>query len=144
MDDIEKKLQAIQEALDSLPQSFADNPQGKLLNICGEFNARIKEYTIGSESHPYFFQDLYGEFEKLSKEVMSTRPNFEIPQKALQKGTSPIATGATPQSSNPLSYSSDESDSESDANHEQHSQGRLFFYEVTDHSHYPSICKRPN
>ena len=91
MNDIERKLQVVQEALDSLPQSFADNPQGKLLNLCAEFNACIKEYTIGSESYPDFFEDLYDEFEKLAKEITSTRPKFEIPQKTAQKGASAIA-----------------------------------------------------
>jgi hypothetical protein len=147
MKDIERKLQAVQEALDSLPQSFADNPQGKLLNICAEFNTCIKEYTIGSESHPDFFQDLYDEFEKLAKEITSTRPNFDIPRKTAQKGASAIAApeNVAPSASLPYDFTSDsDSDSESEANNEQHSQGRLFFNEVTNSSHYPSICKGHN
>jgi hypothetical protein len=91
---MEAKLSVVQDGLRSLPESFSENPQGKLLNLCAEFNTRIRECTTGSESYPRFFEGLYDEFEILSKDITATRPNFEIPQKTPQNETSIVATPA--------------------------------------------------
>lgn len=148
MNDIERKLQVVQEALDALPLSFADNPQGKLLNLCSEFNACIGQYTIGSESCPDFFQDLYDEFEKLAKEITSTRPKFEMPHKTEQREASVITAIESvvlpaylvyPSTSVPLES---ESGSKPDVKHE-HSQGRSL-HEITNCSRYPSVCTGNN
>lgn len=144
MNDIERKLQAVQKALDALPLSFADNPQGKLLNLCAEFNTCIGKYTIGCESYPDFFQDLYDQFEKLAKEITSTRPKFETEQRetsvitAMECIVPPPPTGYP---STPVSLES-ESDNEPDMKHE-HSQGRPL-QEITDRSHHSSICSGNN
>ena len=68
--------------MESLPESFAENPQNKLWQLCSEFNNRIREYTTGSDSPTEFFERLYQEFERFSEAITATRPKFEIPQKA--------------------------------------------------------------
>jgi hypothetical protein len=141
--EIEAKLSTVQEDLDSLPASFAENPQGQLLNLCAEFNARIRECTIGSESYPSFFEGLYEEFERLSDGIAATRPNFEVPQKKVQKETSGIFIPPRPDyviapvpvslscPSTPV-ISESEVIGEFETKREKRPQGQLFLHEVTD------------
>ena len=92
--EIEAKLSEVQNGLDILPESFSENPQGKLLTLCTEFDSCIRECTTGSEPYSSFFEALYKEFETLSNEITATRPNFEIPQKAARKETPAITVPA--------------------------------------------------
>lgn len=141
--EIEATLSAVQEELCSLPESFAENPQGKLLNLCAEFTACIKECTTGSEWHPKFFEGLYKEFEKLAKDIMGTRPNFEIPPKPAQKETSTLAAFPNtdyvsipvpvPSSySTPAAIAESESRTELEVKGEKSGPGQLFICEATE------------
>lgn len=96
VNDLEKKLNRVQELVDSLPPSYSDNPQGKLLNLCVEFNACIGECITGSESKPCFFEGLYNEYENLAKEITMTEPKFEIPPKTTEKETLGITVPIMP------------------------------------------------
>ena len=92
MNEIEMKSNGIQEELESLPQSFADNPQGKLLNLCAEFTSSVRDYTSGTPAHLRFFQYLHDEFWKLAQEITLTRPNFHITE---QKSTQSLGKVAS-------------------------------------------------
>jgi len=67
--------------LDRLPQSFSDDPQTKLLGLCGDFVSEIGEHASGTPKHPKFLKDLHQLFWKLSKEIAQTQPIFDIPTK---------------------------------------------------------------
>lgn len=85
MDIVQMQLIVVQENLNSLPQSFADNPQGKLLNLCSEFNSRIQQSTTGTGSHLTFLRSMQMEFLKLAKDINNTRPRIDIPVKTEEK-----------------------------------------------------------
>jgi hypothetical protein len=65
--------------LDSLPESFEDNPQIKFINLCTEFISTVDEHTTAkSGAHTDFVQQIQKRFEKLKSRIHSTRPVFEI------------------------------------------------------------------
>jgi len=141
MNDLEKKLNTVQDVVNSLPPSYSDNPQGKLLNLCGEFNACIRECITGSESKPSFFETLYNEYENLAKEITATEPKFEIPPKTAEKETSgppvPEPVLLQPVPLPPLSYLSNSLTPEVEAIIQaemtgQQSQGRPILKKVID------------
>jgi hypothetical protein len=71
-------LRDVQDNLDCLPPSFSDNPQAKLLGVCDAFFTAIDQHTNGSRKHPKFLQVMHDGFWKLAKEIVATRPSFEI------------------------------------------------------------------
>jgi hypothetical protein len=76
---VSAKQKQLQEDLESLPESFEDNPQIKFMTLCGEFISKIDEHTAAkSGSETDFFQLLLKKFEKLKCRIHSTRPVFEI------------------------------------------------------------------
>jgi hypothetical protein len=77
-EEIELKRSAVDEELRRLPESFAENPQVKLLSLFDEFNTCIKETTTGNESRPEFFEGLHKEFARLSTDITNTCPKFDI------------------------------------------------------------------
>jgi hypothetical protein len=77
MKEVSLKMRKVQDDLDLLPQSFADNPQAGLLALCSEFISETDEYINGTPDHATFFQELHGEFWKLTQEIIGTRPTFE-------------------------------------------------------------------
>jgi hypothetical protein len=69
----------LQGDLESLPESFEDNPQIKFINLCTEFIANVDEHTTAKSGvHTDFFQQIQKRFEKLKSGIYSTRPVFEI------------------------------------------------------------------
>jgi hypothetical protein len=94
--EINEKLTLVQHDLNSLPESFAENSQAKLLNLCAEFNASIKEWIIGDGEKSEFFEKLYTEFESLATSILATQPEFDVPKKkptqqeARTSGTKPV------------------------------------------------------
>jgi hypothetical protein len=79
--EIEDAKSSVDEDLRSLPESFAENPQGKLLNLFAEFISSVKERTAGKESDSQLLVGLYNEFERLASGITSTRLDFEISSK---------------------------------------------------------------
>lgn len=79
-------MREVQDALDSLPPSFSDHPQARLLGLCADFLSEIDEYTNGSTNQPKFLQDIHDEFWKLANEIAATRPTFEITPKSTTHG----------------------------------------------------------
>jgi len=76
---LDLKSREVQQQLDGLPQSFADNPQARLLSLCGEFVSEMVKYVHGDASCPSFFQEINIEFGKLADGILGTRPLFDIP-----------------------------------------------------------------
>ena len=70
-------MKKVQDDLDLLPHSFADNPQAGLLALCSEFISETDEYVNGTPNHATFFQELHNQFCKLTKDIIATRPMFE-------------------------------------------------------------------
>lgn len=79
-------MREVQDELDGLPVSFSDHPQARLLGLCADFVSEIDEYTNGSTNQPKFLQDMHDEFWKLAKEIVATRPTFEITPKSTTHG----------------------------------------------------------
>jgi len=77
----------VEDGLAALPESFAANPQGKLLELCNSFIDCVADCTLGEESDPIFFEGLYEEFGRLSRNILATRPEFDIPKKATRNET---------------------------------------------------------
>lgn len=64
--------------LERLPKSFADNPQPHLLRLCSEFIGKVEAYTSGNPGKVIFLRNarpIYSEFEE---EIRGTRPAFTI------------------------------------------------------------------
>ena len=135
MEEIQAYRSAVDEELRSLPESFSDNPQGKLLNLFAEFCACIKECTTGSDSQPEFFEGLYEEFGKLANDITRTRPNFEIlpkPQKQSLANafayvdddsiSAPVSSHSSPREATPESLSRSESEGRDESGHSLHLQ----------------------
>lgn len=75
---VSDRQKELQRDLESLPESFEDNPQIKFTNLCTEFIANLDEYTTAkSGSHTDFFHQIQKKFEKLKSCIHSTRPVFE-------------------------------------------------------------------
>ena len=83
------KKKKVQEDLDGLPESFADNPQAKLLLLCATFNADIYEYITAKPSRTTFFHNLQDEFWKLESRIMEARPKFEIVPQSEESSVAP-------------------------------------------------------
>jgi hypothetical protein len=121
--------------MESLPESFAEYPQQKLLRLCSEFNNGIRKHTTGTGSPTEFFGNLYEEFEKFREVITATRPKFILPQKASSKVSSPIVPHQGPNRVSrsipepPMSYpntpASDVSRGSSDARPAEDSEGDL-------------------
>ncbi len=96
-DEIESAQRQVEENLQSLPESFAENPHGKLLNLITNFTARVKEYTTGHESSRELFEGFYNQFERLENDILSTRLHFQIPPRPTQaqKQDSPLGIDYT-------------------------------------------------
>jgi len=133
-DEIESAQRQVEETLQSLPESFAENPHGKLLNLIANFTARVKEYTTGHESSPELFERLYDQFESLENDILRTRLHFEIPPKLTKAqkqdsgfGTNYLSTSAVPPDYlPPESKPRKEVPVEAEANHEPKRPGQLF------------------
>ena len=80
--EIETKLFSIEGEFALLPQSFADNPQQNLLELCGDFHDRVKECTRpGSQSTPNIMDDsVYDQYTKLKQDIIATKQDFKIPK----------------------------------------------------------------
>lgn len=90
---IEAKLDIIEKDLRSLPQSFGDNPQQRLLELCTNFNQRIADYTNPkNDSTPNIFEDWFDEYDRFEKRIISTQPQFEVPKKPIQEESSMAGT----------------------------------------------------
>ena len=76
--EVREKREEVQQDLDHLPNPFSEEPQMKLLQLCGDFHVEIAERTAGHTKHPEFFKALYNEFRKLSQRIQKTKPIFEI------------------------------------------------------------------
>ena len=98
MNIIQKELTAVQQNLNLLPPSFAENPQGKLFALCSEFSSTVDKYTTGSHTHLSFFRDLQIEFRNLAEKINGTRPNFEIPPRKEKSGSSVAVRAPSPMS----------------------------------------------
>jgi hypothetical protein len=91
--EIEAKLDIIEKDLRSLPQSFCDNPQQRLLELCAEFNKRVADYTDPkNDSTPNIFEDWFDEYDRFEKRIISTQPQFEVPKKPIQEESSITGT----------------------------------------------------
>jgi hypothetical protein len=77
MKEVSLKMKKVQDDLDLLPHSFADNPQAGLLALCSEFISETDEYVNGAPNRATFFRELHNQFNKLTKDIMGTRPAFE-------------------------------------------------------------------
>jgi hypothetical protein len=75
-------MRTIGSELSFLPKSFADNPQGHLLNLCSAFVQEIENYTSGQASQnledKVFLQDGRPHYESLKKKINLTKPQFAI------------------------------------------------------------------
>jgi hypothetical protein len=80
--DLSEKKNKIDSELSFLPKSFADNPQGHLLNLCSAFVQEIENYTSGQASQnleeKVFLQDGRPHYESLKKKINLTKPQFAI------------------------------------------------------------------
>jgi hypothetical protein len=84
----------VQDDLDSLPESFEDSPQAKILHLCGVFNTEVDAYTTAKSEHTSFFQKLEEEFSILEQNLLATKPNFEVVESNEAKDTG--LSGAPP------------------------------------------------
>ena len=111
LSEIETKLISIERDFALLPKSFADNPQQKLLELCGEFHDRVKECSRpGSQSTPNVMDDsVYDQYTKLRQDILATKQSFRLPKigkgEAAKEAHLPQAVTGASQSSGP-SYSS--------------------------------------
>lgn len=78
---IDREISISEEALSSLPRSFSDNPQLRLLELCDDFKKRVAECTIGRGQSNNFIDDcLCEKYKELADEIMATCPDFQIPE----------------------------------------------------------------
>jgi hypothetical protein len=99
-------MEAFQEELKGLPESYKANPQGNLLELCNRFIAEVQEYMKGSPHHLSFFKDLSEIFSTMQNEINCTRPPFEVvPKEAPKEGV--VQNGTHGQSLSPPSSSGD-------------------------------------
>jgi hypothetical protein len=78
--ELSAKMEAFQHDLKLLPESYAANPQGKLLELCHLFISELDDEARGNPNRPSLFQALHVKFIGLKEEVRRTRPHFEIVQ----------------------------------------------------------------
>jgi len=76
--ELQGKLQKVDEELHKLPQSFSDNAQVLLLNLCREFIADVESKTRKNRSYPQFFKQLYEIYLRLQKKIMDTKLRFSV------------------------------------------------------------------
>ena len=78
---IDREMSVTEEALSSLPQSFSDNPQPRLLELCDDFRKRVTECIIGRGHSDNFIDDFCCEkYKELAKKITATCPDFQIPE----------------------------------------------------------------
>src|SRR5579871_6075529 len=90
------KNKEVQAGLESLPESFEDKPQAKLLTHCHGYLAEVNRYMCGDTTREEFFQDLRLKFEKLAKRINETKPDFEIPKNGIHIHATPILSESVP------------------------------------------------
>jgi len=114
---IEGEISTNEEALSSLPRSFSDNPQLRLLELCDDFRKRVSECIIGRGDSNNFIDDyLCKKYKELADEILTTCPDFQIPEppdaspnpepQKMQRLQSPVLV------SYPATISSDEAESD--------------------------------
>jgi Dynamin central region/Dynamin GTPase effector domain len=90
-------LTSVRSALARLPDSFADNPQAHLLELCNRFLNDVTEYTSGNPNHDpdktTFLQDVIGYYDELKGNMEKTRPQFDIEELHSPPSTSPRKIG---------------------------------------------------
>lgn len=77
-------MRKVESDLSFLPKSFADNPQGHLLNLCSAFIQQVDIYTSG-KANPNpddrtFLREGRPHYLSLQGEIGRTRPPFAIAQ----------------------------------------------------------------
>jgi len=86
-------MKKINEKLDRLPESFANNPQPHLLSLCSAFITAVDAYTSGNpNSEPdqiIFLRDAVPIYSALEEEVRDTRPAFTIDRPTIPTITVP-------------------------------------------------------
>jgi hypothetical protein len=79
---VSHKMREIQADLEGLPQSFADNPQEKLLGVVNKFHWEVDELTNTKSRQPLLCQNLgedyLNEYTRLSSQLQATEPKFEV------------------------------------------------------------------
>lgn len=89
-DELQNKLQEVNERLEKLPESLSDNPQGLLLNLCREFLTDVELRTQRNPAHPQFFKKLYKIFSQLQKSILATKLQFSVDFDDTTSPSSPI------------------------------------------------------
>jgi len=79
-EEIVKKLKIVDKDLNQLPESFQDNPQSRLLNLCSAFLTSVNKYTSGEPGKVIFLGDARPVYSAFEREIRDTRPKFTIDQ----------------------------------------------------------------
>jgi len=74
---LDTQRRTVEERLRKLPRSFADDPQGKLLELFGEFLSKIDNSVSGTLDLE-LFQWLKGHFGVLKDRLKKTKPEFDV------------------------------------------------------------------
>ena len=156
-EEIELYRSAVDDELRSLPESFAENPQVKLLALFDEFITCVKDFTKGNESRPEFFKGLYKEFEKLAADITATCPKFDIcilstNRSQQRKKNTLTAKGDSDSNSSDFDPVSRESQGdrrsgsefELDGEPNKNETSRLLCCAELKNSYDPSVCPRHN
>jgi len=87
---IEREISINDEALSSLPQSFSDNPQQKLSELCDDFRKRVMGCILGKGQSDNFIDDCLCQLcKELADKIRATRPEFQIPEPPPKASSSP-------------------------------------------------------
>ena len=68
----------VEDKIAALPESFAAEPQTKLLGLCTEFIDEIKSYAVGATSHGALFREMTAIFRQFRNRLHRTVPTFDI------------------------------------------------------------------
>lgn len=60
----------------TLPDTFMDAPQRKLLALCGEFTHALSQYVDGNGSRPEYYVQMKPHFKQLKIVIEATKPQL--------------------------------------------------------------------
>jgi hypothetical protein len=69
-------MRDLAKQLAELPPTLEDDPQRKLIALCGEFTHVLSQYVDGDSTRPEYYVQMRPHFKKLKRNIEATKPVF--------------------------------------------------------------------
>jgi hypothetical protein len=71
-------MHEISKQLSALPDTLSDDPQRKLIALCGEFTHVLSQFVDGSGNRPDYFVQMKPHFKVLKSQIEGTKPVLHV------------------------------------------------------------------